>query len=97
MRDPDCQSYEECLREAARLNIDFNCKKCKKRGQDPSAKEPEKPSRPTMFTTGGFRKTNNCLNECVRCRWRQTCRNAKPKCFESRYAPNQELPQSVPS
>lgn len=81
MRDIKCPKYEECLSEAAKLNIDFNCKKCKKMRQDPSSPvEVEIQSNPIMFSRGGRSK---CANECVRCQWRNSCRNAKPKCYES--------------
>lgn len=82
MRDIKCSQYETCLGEAAKLNLDFNCKNCKKRNQDPSSQEPESPSRPIMFHTGGGK--NRCENECVRCEWRNSCRNAKPKCYLSK-------------
>ncbi len=32
MRDIDCPKYEECLDEAAKCNVEFNCKKCKRLG-----------------------------------------------------------------
>lgn len=81
MRDSSCPKYTECTDEAAKLNITFDCKKCKKRNQNLIANRSEIPSNPIMFKVGGRSK---CENECVRCQWRNSCRNAKPKCYRSK-------------
>ncbi len=36
MRDYHCIKYSECLDEAARLNLNFNCLRCRKEGRDMS-------------------------------------------------------------